>query len=230
MPIRKTIFVENGYYHVFNRGIERRVIFQDNQDYLTFLDILTYYLKFIKKSPLNALTRTGLVNTGIFQDQITLLAYCLMPTHFHILLQQKEKNSISRFMLRVGTTYSMYFNQRYIRDGSLYQGRFKANHITTDSYLLQSSKYIHRNPLDLPTRPGLVEYPWSSYQIYLKSNQNPYLPIHSATKSSTILDYFSSSNPHLSYSSFVEETPLPNWYTKEIERWIRSLTNYKARP
>ena len=219
MPYRTTGFTEDAYYHVFNRGVEKRTIFLDEQDYFTFLDILTYYLKFLKKIPKIALTRTGLVNSGRFQNEIKLVAFCLMPNHFHLLLHQQKKNSISEFIRRIATTYSMYFNKRYQRVGALFQGRFKAKHLDTESYLLQATKYLHKNPIDLVTRTGLVNYPWSSYQTYLKNTSKDLHQINSLIHHQPILDYFSKSNFQLSYQSFVEETPLSDPYRQEL-KWL----------
>ena len=214
MPQRKTIFAPDNYYHVFNRGVEKRIIFHNKQDHQVFLDILTYYLKFVKKSPLNILGRTALTQTGVFQKEITLVAYCLMPNHFHLLLKQKNKDSITKFMQRIGTTYALYFNKKYKRVGSLFQGRFKAKQLDTEPYLLQTTKYIHLNSTF--TKPGLVKYPWSSYRKFL----NPYAEssqIESVTQPKSMLDYFSKTDPRLSYQSFVEETSLPDWYTQELK-------------
>lgn len=218
MPKRKEIFTENAYYHVFNRGVEKRIIFLDDQDYQTFIDILTYYLKFVKKSFLNALGRIGLTHTGLFQDKITLVAYCLMPNHFHLLVHQKEANATTKFMHRIGVTYSQYFNKRYQRAGPLFQGRFKAKYLDTDPYLLQTSKYIHRNPLTL-TRPGRVVNVWSSYKQFadpsIKLTQ-----IDKLVDPLPVLNNFSKTNPQLSYKSFVEETDLADWYKQEL-KWLR---------
>lgn len=221
MPRRRTIFTDNAYYHVFNRGVEKRTIFLDDQDYQTFIDILTYYLKFTKKFPFNALTRTGLVHAGLFQDKIALIAYCLMPNHYHLLLHQKTNTprAVSEFIHRVCVAYAMYFNARYQRAGSLFQGRFKAKHLDTDPYLLQSSKYIHRNPLNHTTRPGLASYKWSSYANYLAPNAG-ISQINRVTSPQPILDYFSQTNPNLSYQSFVEETELADWYQQNL-KWLQ---------
>ena len=216
MPKRNTIFADKAFYHIFNRGVEKRTIFVSDQDYQTFLDILTYYLKFIKKSPLNALGRIGLTSTGIFQNKIKLISYCLMPNHFHLLLFQEEKDAISKFMQRISTTFARYFNKRYKRVGPLFQNRFRAKHIETEPYLLQTTKYIHRNPTN--TEPGYVTYPWSSYQKYL----DPLIDasqIQKVTYPNPILDFFSNSNPQLTYQGFVEETGIANWFQDEL-KWL----------
>src|SRR4030042_3368719 len=170
MPYRKTKFYENGFYHVYNRGVEKRMIFLDEEDYQTFVSILKSYLS--RPSPLEWTSRIR--NHHLF-DEITLNAYCLMPNHFHLLVQQKLPSSITNFMRRTLTTYSMYFNEKYSRVGSLFQSRFKAKEVESDEYILHLSRYIHRNPLEAPLVRGINDlqvYRWSSYPAYLGREEN----------------------------------------------------------
>lgn len=144
MPSRNRIreFEENQYYHVYNRGVEKRDIFLDAQDYTVFLGLLKKYLTG------EAVTKT---NRHKFEDlgsQVELLAYCLMPNHFHLLLYQKGMDGITKLMRRVLTGYVMYFNNRYNRVGGLFQGRYKAATVDKDGYLHHVSRYIHLNPQD----------------------------------------------------------------------------------
>lgn len=196
MPVRKTIFANNYHYHIFNRGVEKRVIFQDEKDYNAFLEILAYYLIPDKKKP-DIFSRKSQVKIA---QAVSLLSYCLMPNHFHFLIKQKKDNGIVNLMHALGTTYSMYFNKRHDRVGSLFQGRFKAKIVTKDNYLLQLSKYIHLNPQEVYKKP-LVSYPYSSYKFYLQPQITPkdFIDVN------FILDYFSSENKHLSYKTFVED-------------------------
>jgi putative transposase len=218
MPYRR-IFQEDAYYHVFNRGVEKRIIFQDDQDRRTFLDIMVYYLTPINTPLTEALRRTGLSKTGLFFGEITLIAYGLMPNHFHLILHQKSKDSVTKMMRRVGTAYSMYFNRRYNRVGSLFQGRFKAKHLDSDNYFTYTSKYIHRNPLSLIPKNKLPEYQWSSYQKYL----NPLISnslVQQITNTQPILNEYFKRSGNLSYKAFVEETPSPDWYQEETDAWL----------
>jgi REP element-mobilizing transposase RayT len=147
MPYRESIFSAGNYYHVFSRGNEKRDIFLDPADYERFLSKMQEY-KVIHK--------------------ISIICYCLMPNHFHLLLKQNTNKSISSFIHRLTVSYSMYFNKRYDRVGHLFQGRFKAKCITKDEYLLHLSRYIHLNPLEIINSiEKLEEYPWSSYGEYL---------------------------------------------------------------
>jgi putative transposase len=147
-------YAEDQYYHLFNRGVEKRLIFQDEQDYAAFLGLLKKYLTGENHNK---------KNRHVFQplgDRVQLLAYCLMPNHFHLLLYQSDKEAITQLMRRVCTGYVMYFNNRYQRVGSLFQGRYKASAIDKDAYLHHISRYIHLNPEDYESWPysSLVYY------------------------------------------------------------------------
>lgn len=196
---RKT-YVENGYYHVYNRGVEKRHIYLDDQDYKVFLSYLKLYLEppNLQGQALKVAPSRHLKN---YATDITLLAYCLMPNHFHLLIKQTAFNTMNRFIQSILTKYSVYFNKKYRRVGPLFQGRYKAVLVENENQFLYLTKYIHRNPLDiLPTRPGLVGYPYSSYQNYLHNIQQIWV------KPQEILGYFSRTNSSLSYKSFVEDT------------------------
>jgi len=197
MPFRKTVFTNNYYYHLYNRGVERRNIFENNKDYQTFLEILTYYLTPDKTEAPAVFSRTPQVKIS---HSVSLLCYCLMPNHFHFLVKQEKDNGIVSFMHALGITYSKYFNNKYKRIGSLFQGRFKAKLVDKEEYLLQLSKYIHLNPKKIYHKE-LAIYPFSSYKFYL----HPIVNQKSFIKTDLILDYFSSKNKFLSYQAFVED-------------------------
>ena len=215
MPYRRIAFSADSYFHVFNRGVEKRIIFEETLDYKVFCDILFYYLNYVSHPFQFALHRSGDAQSGIFKDKISLVSYSLMPNHYHLLLYQKNEVVLSDFMRRIGVTYSMYFNQKYNRVGSLFQGRFKAKLIDTDEYLLQVNKYIHRNSLKI-TRTGLGDYPWSSYHAYLQP-QNILKELDAIVNSKPVLDYFTLKNQSLLYKEFVEMIPQPLDLQSEIE-------------
>ncbi len=186
--------MENSYYHLFNRGVEKREIFQDKQDYAVFLSLLkTYLLPRPKDEPLQRLNN--------FANQIDLIAYCLMPNHFHLLVKQYTKNGINFFMRSLATKYVAFFNKKNKRIGPLFQGRYKAVMVKTDDQLLYLTKYIHRNPNEI-SGTVLAEYPYSSYRNYLSTINQTWL------KPNQIFGYFSSLNPSLSYKVFAEETEI----------------------
>lgn len=216
MPHRHTIktFVENSYYHVYNRGVEKRKIFLDDQDYRVFIHLLKYYLSpnpqdNQNKHPITEVTNIAqirprpLANLG---ENLELIGFCLMPNHFHLLIKQFSKDGLTQLMRRLLTTYSMYFNKRYKRVGYLFQGRYKAVLITDDRILLHISRYIHLNPKELTamTRTDLVNYPYSSYSYYLDLKHADWI------KPLIILKFFDNTDklPFLlqypSYKKFVE--------------------------
>ena len=173
MPSKNRIkqYVENGYYHIYNRGVEKRITFLDEKDYVVFMYFLKLYLL-----PLNdklPKTLSNLQDTRIkktFFGEIELHSFCLMPNHFHFLIHQIGRNSMTEFMRALITSYVMYFNKKYKRVGTLFQGAYKATLVTKDPYLLHLSRYIHANPLKSfagsdPARLG--DYPYSSYPYYL---------------------------------------------------------------
>lgn len=215
MPARNRvkIFVENSYYHVYNRGVDKREIFLDDQDYRVFLSFLKAYLSAPQASffthPIAQVTGSDPVRLRplrCFFGEIILLAYCLMPNHYHLLLWQSKRDGMTRFLRALCTSYVMYFNKKYERVGTLFQGIYKAAMIDSENYLLHLSRYIHLNPLELTGSDPVkaVEYPYSSYPYYLNKRKaewvNPF----------PILDFFRSarnitSHDMLSYQSFVED-------------------------
>lgn len=198
MPSKNTIknYLENGCYHVYNRGVENRRIFEEAEDYKKFLYYLKIYLTpvdLLRKE--NPLLRANLVS-GNLSEQIDLLAFCLMPNHFHLLIKQKTKDGVTKLMRQLATAYSMYFNKKYERIGPLFQGIFKACRIPNSEYLLHLSKYIHQNPQERGV--SLSDFPWSSYGAYIKQNSDPWV------KPEEILQYFKKENPNSNYENFAE--------------------------
>ena len=208
-------YVENGYYHIYNRGVEKRLIFQDEQDSVVFLSYLKEYLlpkneeELSKKLsdqnlPYKERVKTiRLLRMNNFADEITLLAYCLMPNHFHMLIKQKSASSIDKFMNSMATRYTMYFNQKYKRVGPLYQGVYKAVLITRDEQLLHLTRYIHQNPqgkkkhLEKSHAENLLYSQPSSYPEYAGKRKTMWI------KCEEILAYFSKTNSKFSYEAFV---------------------------
>jgi len=211
MPSRNIIKtnIKNGFYHIYNRGVEKRVIFEDEQDYKVFLNYLKEYLSppIKMEGRLKTFTLKGTTFQGIphhpknYFLKIELLAYCLMPNHFHLLIKQIEKGSMKDFMRSVATRYSMYFNKRYSRVGTLFQGIYKAVMIGDDNYLLHLSRYIHLNPSeytnDLPSA-------YSSYADYLGIRKTSWISTGEILSffDKAKADFFKRTN---SYKDFVED-------------------------
>ena len=217
------IYVENGYYHIYNRGVEKRDVFLDDQDYRVFLHLLKYYLSPSKdklKHPLSNLPNYKITRPRPLKNlygEVELLAYCLMPNHFHLLLKQITKDGMKKLMLKLTTTYSMYFNKRYDRVGYLFQGNYKAILITKDEYLLHLSRYIHLNPIEL-TGATPVSYRYSSYPNYLALKNTNWV------KPNFILNFFKTDKMivgllhYPSYKEFVEDK------TQDIRDVLGDLT------
>jgi REP element-mobilizing transposase RayT len=158
--------VPQGIYHAFNRGVEKRRIFVDGYDYQRFLGYI----------------RQGFAN----EPGITLLAYSLMPNHFHLLIRQSdEPNAISRFMQGLGISYVRTFNNRHNRVGPLYQGKYKAVRVVGPEHLMSASRYIHLNPLNAGL--GWWHYQYSSVDAYL-----PPFPANPLVDPSPVLELFDS--------------------------------------
>ena len=204
MPAKNSrkIYVENGYYHIYNRGVEKRTIFLDKVDYAVFLSYLkSYLLPKNEKELYEQLSDSNtsstkknkilkLLRLNNFNKEITLLAYCLMPNHFHFFIKQKNIGSIDRFMNSLATRYTMYFNRKYKRVGHLYQGVYKAVLVTSDGQFINLSRYIHKQAL--PLQP-------SSYSDYILRSKTEW--VHPEE----ILAHFSKNNKQLSYENFVTE-------------------------
>ncbi len=139
-------FCVGGYYHIYNRGNYGQSIFLDDIDYIGYLERL---------------------RDGKEKNNITVICYCLMPDHTHLLLRQDSDVPISKLIQSVHTSYSMYYNRKYKKTGHLFQGRFKQKYIDNDEYLLQVSSYIHLSPLISNLVDRIEDYSWSSYPDYI---------------------------------------------------------------
>lgn len=188
-------FVNNEVYQIYNRGVDKRSIVLDDKDRFRFIHDLFEFndqnpsppstLK-IKKSAIQTLE----VRLPKFEREpsreprkllVEILAFCLMDNHYHLLIKQKLYGGVTLFLRKLGTGYTNYFNQRYERSGVLFQGRFKAIHISEEAHFIYLPYYIHFNPLDfiIPAwREGeiinskkaiafLENYRWSSYLDYI---------------------------------------------------------------
>lgn len=198
---RNKIFLENGCYHIYNRGVEKRKIFLDEQDYKTFLFLLKFYLHETTKN--HPITGETISNEKCLIGKVDLFSYCLMPNHFHLEVKQYIPNGISKLMKYICSNYSTYFNKKYQRIGPLFQGIYKAILIEYESYLLQLSKYIHLNPVAAKISINPKYYRYSSYLDYLGLRHTSWI------KTDLLLSYFRSgkdlfTRDILSYESFVE--------------------------
>ena len=148
MSIRKIQFTKDNYYHVFNRGVDKRNIFESKEDLYYFFNRLTDLNFDTQNKDLN-IKRYRSSDKKVVEIKgsalVSIIAYCLLPNHFHLVLRQESEDGISKFMQKLGTSYTMYFNQKYKRSGSLFQGKFKANIIGGDFGLPVLSVYVNLN-------------------------------------------------------------------------------------
>lgn len=210
MPTKNTVknYIENGYYHIYNRGVDKREIFLNEKDCSIFL----YYLKLYLSSPENLQKEQKIlmprllykiINLNLHKE-IDLLSFALMPNHFHLQLTQSTKNGIEKLMRRILTAYSQYFNRKYKRIGRLFESTYKAVLTETDEQHIYLSSYIHRNPIRLKqSKFNFIQF--SSYPYYLGEKHADWI------KPEEILSFFRStknitSNDPLSYQNFVEDS------------------------
>lgn len=189
-------FYENGVYHIFNRGVEKRNIFLDDQDKGIFLYYLFVYLgdpEEVKMRYPNIPIRLQIKNLN---TEVELLAYCMMPNHFHLVLKQSSIDGISKLMKQLTNAYTKYFNDKYKRVGGLVQGRFKAVEVENEEQLVHLSRYVHLNPLIAGLVDHLVDYSWSSYRYYLS------LQASSFCSKEAVMSVFNNAK---GYQNFIED-------------------------
>jgi len=184
MPSRNVVkqYAPESYYHIYNRGVNKQDIFKSDYDYKVFLNYLKRHLS---KEPQT--DKYGRQHPH-FYSEIELLAFCLMPNHFHLLVYQAQNDkAISKFLQSLSTGYSMYFNKTHNRLGGLFQGTFRASRITRDEYLQHISRYIHLNP------KKYTSYSWSSLPHYLGNRNTEWV------RPKRILELFKNSDDYLMY-------------------------------
>jgi REP element-mobilizing transposase RayT len=157
MPRKNTTREDDvdAFYHVYNRGNNKMDIFLDDSDYRYFEMLLARSL-----SPKKVFDKFSRQYSN-FNGEVHIYAYCLMPNHFHFLLHQKDQKQIEKFMSSIATAYTMYFNRKHNRRGSLYESMYKSVRIKSDEQLIHVSRYIHLNPINYLT------WDYSSYSDYM---------------------------------------------------------------
>jgi putative transposase len=194
------------FYHLYNRGVEKRDIFWDERDYRRFLALL-YLCNGTEIVNMQMLRAGNISYRKVFslergEPLVAIGAYCLMPNHFHLLIKEIRPGGASLFMKKLLTAYAMYANKRHDRSGVLFQGRFRSEHVGTDNYFKYLYSYIHLNPLKIldpkwkekgpsfssrSAEEYLQRYPFSSYAQYL----GKVLPEDAILDRAAFPDYFS---------------------------------------
>jgi putative transposase len=215
MGMNRSSFAPNEWYHCFTRGVDKRQTFVDDADYQRFHELLYLCNNTTAVHRSNLKRGTNVFEISRNDPLVHIGAYCLMPNHFHLLLQEIDGTGISTFMRKLGTGYAMYFNKRYERVGNLFVKPFRSRHVADDIYARQVSAYIHLNPLDI-YRPKwekdavsldhaqaenfLSTYHFSSFIDYL----SPHSRAESAILAPEATALFSSYQQNLSFPALIE--------------------------
>lgn len=202
--MRPHAFVKGEFYHIYVHGIGNLEIFRDDRDYNRFLSLL---FSSNATNPIPRLDRAvdlnlvwDILNGKIKRREplVDIACFCLMPTHFHLLLGEKGEGNISKYLHKILVSHSKYYNIKNERRGHLFESNFHSKHIDNNEYLLALSCYIHKNSKDLnPWKDKESLYPWSSYQDFISQNRWQYL-----LKKDIIANQFK--NPQ-EYKKFTEE-------------------------
>lgn len=220
MSIRKVAFVSDEYYHLYNRGNSQQKIFHDKQDYSRFVDLLYVCNSENNFRVFDLDKNQNFYNFERDKKLVSIGAYCLMPNHFHLLVTEKDDGDISKFMQKVGTAYVMYYNKKYKRTGSLFEGKFKSEHADTDRYLKYLFSYIHLNPIKL------IDRDWKKRGVKNKKTSLDHL--HQYFHSS-FLDYQGEQRVQgkiLDRGDFPSYFPNKKSFLGEIFEWL-SYQNYQ---
>ncbi len=173
--------VADSYYHIYARGVGKQNIFLDDSDFKFFISLFKRYL-----SREDSVNERGAAYAKLYES-IELLSYCLMSNHFHLLVYQIEEGTMTRLMRGVMASYSHHFNKKYNRTGPLFESRYKASMISTDTYLLHISRYIHLNPIKWR------DYPYSSLSSYLGITSSDWLSV------ARIIELYNSKSEYLQF-------------------------------
>ena len=203
MPGRLTPLVNDQVYHVFNRGIDHRPTYTDKLEFKRAMTTIDFYRfanppmklsKFLKLSNEERERISREIKSGN-NKLVDLLAFCLMPNHFHFVIRQLKINGISKFLANFQNSYTKYFNTKSERNGPLFLDQFKAVIVETDEQLLHVSRYIHLNPLTsyvVKQFDNLLKYPWSSFNEYINGRA-------SICEINTILSFFKHPDDYVSF-------------------------------
>ncbi|MCA9359948.1 transposase [Candidatus Nomurabacteria bacterium] len=220
MATRSISFSTGEFYHIYNRGTDRRIIFTDTADYKRFIDLLYLCNSSVSVNYRN-ISRSG---KNIFEfnrkeQLVSIGAYCLMPNHFHIIATPHTDDGLGIFMNKLCTSYSMYFNKRNERTGTLFQGNYKAKHAGEDEYLKYLYSYIHLNPVKL------YQSDWVERGI--KNLETAYKFV-STYQYSSLPDHLGLNRPE---KAVLDSSPFPDYFSshidmkKELFEWLAYNTD-----
>lgn len=192
MPVkfRNKSYVGGGIYHIYNRGLDGREIFSDEKDYALFLELVSRYVSVVaektegmfKGDKPSVVERKKRMN---LTDVVQVLAYCLMPDHFHLVVRQERERGITDLMRRVLTGYVMEYNRRHRRRGPLFESAYRAVLVEGEEKAAHVVRWVHLNPavrsvvrllgMETVSVSAPDTYPYSSYHLYLGNNMNDWV-------------------------------------------------------
>ena len=228
MSLRKDNLVNGEIYHIYNRGVDKRNIFIDNEDRFRFIHDL---FEFNDKNPttnntlhLKIKNQDGSRGRGPKRKSrellVEILAFCMMDNHYHLIIRHKTDNGITIFMRKLGTGYTNYFNKKYNRTGALFGGKFKSVCLKKDSHFMYLPFYIHLNPLDL-------KYPeWKKRKL---KNFKEAIKFLDSYRWSSYIDYTGQKNfPSLINKEFIlSKVGDEDKFKKEIINWLKGFDESK---
>lgn len=215
MPSRKIQFITDEYYHVYNRGVDKRMIFSDAGDYSRFLTAMSDFNSSMLREERLFRSRTPKLefdSAPLFANELVeIVCYCLNPNHFHLIIKQKQDGGIVSFMQKIGTGYTNYFNIKQKRSGALFQGKFKAIHIDSNAYLLYLSAYVNLNYfIHMQSEKNSVSWPYSSFAGYARAGVSEY-------DGNVILSQFANTDD---YRRFVESNACYMKEKKNLQKYL----------
>lgn len=210
-------FALGEYYHIYNRGVEKRKIFVDKNDWTRFHKLL-YIANSTKPVHFNEIKNLSLHDIDRGDQLVAIGTYVLMPNHFHILVKEIVENGLSKFMEKLTTAYSMYFNKKNERVGALFQGTFKAEHADSDEYLKYLYAYIHLNPIKL------IEPAWKEVGIKNEKNAMQYLNDY---RYSGYIDYCCAGREE---ASILSKNEFPKYFSKsqDFKTYVNDWLTYRS--
>jgi len=214
MSTRKIAFTSKEYYHIYNRGNSKQKIFLNKADYQRFMDLL-YAVNSDKRFNFS----DSIKGVSVYERDaepllVSIGAYCLMPNHFHILITPLSDGGVTKFMQKLSTAYVMYFNEKYKRTGTLFEGKFKAEHLNTDKYLKYIFSYINLNHLKL------FQKDWREVGLNQKQKAVEYLQRNKFSSFNDFLGSKRQENVILTREYFPAYFPGKEDFLAEIMTWI----------
>lgn len=212
---RKIIFSEDEFYHIYNRGTDKRIVFNNEHDKKRFLKLL-YLCNGDEPFHFRDLATGQEYQFDRGKELIKIIAYCLMDNHYHLILKEIKEGGISAFMHKLGVAYSKYFNKLNERSGNLFESKFNAKHLDNDEYLKYSLAYVHLNPVKI------IEPKWKEEGI---KNQNQAKDFLNRYYYSSYLDYLNSDRRE---SCILDMKALPEYFEnqQEFEGYLNDWLNY----